>query len=103
MAISLVVVSATPRATKRVSAARSTLALVSSAFPIASVYEGALICERWLLLVAALLAGSEPAPVDDPIVQVLALGLAPQLQDLESDLADQHANLHKMSIGSYIK
>src|SRR6185437_4293098 len=46
MAISLVVVSATPRATNRVSAARSTRALVSSAFPIASVYEAPLICGR---------------------------------------------------------
>src|SRR5215475_7764931 len=36
MAISLVVVSATPRATNRVSAARSTRALVSSALPMAA-------------------------------------------------------------------
>src|SRR5215468_1344376 len=36
MAISLVVVSATPRATNRVSAARSTRALVSSALPMRS-------------------------------------------------------------------
>src|SRR5260221_8572015 len=48
MAISLVVVSATPRATNSVSAARSTRALVCSAFPIASVYEGALIYGSWV-------------------------------------------------------
>src|SRR5580698_3989902 len=46
MAISLVVVSATPRATNRVSAARSTRALVSSAFPIAPVYEAPRAWER---------------------------------------------------------
>src|SRR5580765_400968 len=46
MAISLVVVSATPRATNRVSAARSTRALVSSALPMRAVYEGALTWKR---------------------------------------------------------
>src|SRR5215813_2991078 len=88
MAISLVVVSVTPRATNCVSAARSTRALVSSAFPITSVYEGALTCERRLLL----LARREPAPVDDPIVQHLdqLLCFAPQFEHLESGLADEH-------------
>src|SRR5260370_12352227 len=88
MAISLVVVAATPRATNSVSAARSTRALVSSAFPIVSVYEGALSCERWLLIIAR----REPAPVDDPAFQGLdeALGLAPQFEELESSLADEH-------------
>src|SRR5206468_6319673 len=91
MTISLVVVSATPRATNRVSAARSTRALVSSAFPIASVYEGALTCERWLLL-----ADGEPAPVDDPVVEAVdrLLGFAPQLQELQRNFADEHGGLH---------
>src|SRR5262249_12824447 len=88
MAISLVVVSATPRATNSVSAARSTRALVSSAFPIASVYEGALTCERWLLVIA----GGEPAPVDDPVVETFDrfLGLAPQLEQLQCNPAGEH-------------
>src|SRR5262249_37542677 len=92
MAISLVVVSVTPRATNNVSAARSTRALVSSAFPIASVYEGALTCERWLRRVVLLVAAGEPAPIDDPVAQDLDqfLRLAPQLQHLESSLADEH-------------
>src|SRR4029453_352241 len=90
MAISLVVVSVTPRATNSVSAARSTRALVSSALPIASVYEGALTCERWLLF----FTGRQPAPVDDPVVQDLdqLLRLAPQLEHLESSLADEHGD-----------
>src|SRR4051812_11246028 len=102
MAISLVVVSATPRATNSVSAARSTRALVSSAFPMPSVYEGALTCERWLLLAMAVVAAGEPAPVDHPALDQLDQlpGLAPQLENLESSLADEHANLHKMSTRS---
>src|SRR5215831_19120464 len=88
MAISLVVVSATPRATNSVSAARSTRALVSSAFPIASVYEDALTYESRLLLVAA----REPAPVDNPIVEAFdhLQRLAPQLEGLQCSLADEH-------------
>src|SRR5258708_1975976 len=101
MAISLVVVSATPRATNSVSAARSTRALVSSALPIASVYEGALTCGRWLVISAP----REPAPVDDPVVEAFdhLQRLAPQLEGLQRSLADEHENLHKMSVRSYIK
>src|SRR6476620_11565532 len=101
MAIYLVVVSVTPRATNSVSAARSTRALVSSAFPIASVYEGALTCERWLVV----LARRQPAPVGDPVVEALhhLQCLAPQLEGLQLSLADEHDELHKMSACSDIR
>src|SRR5262245_41834138 len=94
MAISLVVVSATPRATNSVSAARSTRALVSSAFPIASVYEGPLTLGSSRAR-HRLGAGHgeeccslrEPTPVDDPIV---GLGPALEQQVQDQSLADKH-------------